>query len=69
MKEHILAAMINDLRDIAIKYHDHECLRENIRTRVLQGLHDDTQWYRDIKTQKSTSMVELMNTPMTNFNR
>lgn len=46
MKEHILAKMINDLRDTAQKYHGHDCLRELIRTTVLQALHDDVEWYR-----------------------
>lgn len=47
MKEHILAKMINDLRDMAVKYHDHDCLRELIRTIVLQGFHDDEQWHKE----------------------
>lgn len=28
MKEHIQTQMVNELKDIAIKYHDHGCLRE-----------------------------------------
>lgn len=49
MKEHIMAKMINDLRDISIKYHDHDCLREVIRTTVLQAIHDDEEWARQYK--------------------
>lgn len=59
MKEHILAKMINELRDTAVKYHDHDCLRELIRTTVLQAFHDDAEWYREYgkvagKTQITT---------------
>jgi len=30
MKEHIQSQMVNELRDIAIKYHSCQCLREVI---------------------------------------
>ncbi len=51
MKEHILRDMINQLRDIAVQYHGHDCLREMIRTCVLQGLHDDSEWYRCVESK------------------
>ena len=30
MKGHVFAEMVNELRDCAIKYHDHQSLRERI---------------------------------------
>ena len=35
MKHHIVAKFINDLKLVAIKYKDHQCLREQIR-KVVQ---------------------------------
>lgn len=52
MKEHILAKLINDLRDISIRYHAHGCLRELIKVRVNQALDEDKKWkaeHGDIK--------------------
>lgn len=46
MKEHILRECINELRDIAVKYHDHDCLREMVQSRLLQAFHEDIEWYR-----------------------
>lgn len=36
--DHELRELVNDLRDIAVKYHDHGCLRELISSRVTEAL-------------------------------
>jgi len=38
MKDHQVAALINDLRDIAIKYHGFGCLRGFIRDRLMPDI-------------------------------
>lgn len=38
MKDHEIALFVNRLRDIATKYHAHQCLRELISQEVLRSL-------------------------------
>ena len=35
MKDHQIAMLVNDIRDIAVKYHDFQCLRELIHSRLV----------------------------------
>jgi len=35
MKDHEIAKLVNDLRDIAVQFHDSGCLRETIRRRLV----------------------------------
>lgn len=41
--DHELRELVNDLRDIAVKYHEHGCLRELISNRVAEALRRDRQ--------------------------
>ena len=38
MKDHQVAQLVNELRDVAIKYHDKQCLRSVISSRVISAL-------------------------------
>ena len=41
LKDHEVRELVNDLRDIAIKYHGYQCLRELIAERVMDALKKD----------------------------
>lgn len=45
MKEHILREMVNELRQIAVMYHKHQCLRELISVCVNKYLDMNVDWY------------------------
>lgn len=47
MKEHIQAAMVNELCNVARRYHDYGCLRELLRNVVEKGLKADADWNKD----------------------
>jgi hypothetical protein len=38
LKDHEIALLVNDLRDIAIKYHDTQQLRERISDVIVKAL-------------------------------
>lgn len=37
MKAHVFRELVNTLRDIAVKYHDHQSLRERIAHAMLEA--------------------------------
>jgi hypothetical protein len=47
MKPHIQREMNNELRDIAIKHHAHECLREIIAKCTHKYLDKQSEWERE----------------------
>lgn len=47
MKEHIKAQMINNLRDIAIEFHDHQSLRQRILGAVNDAEEADRWWHKE----------------------
>lgn len=47
MKEHIQAQFTNELRDIAIAYHDYELLRELLARAVEKYLRLNEEWYKE----------------------
>lgn len=49
MKEHIQASMVNELRYIAIMYHEHQSLRERISMCVNNALKRDMEWKEEHK--------------------
>ncbi len=51
MKEHIQRELVNDLRRIAVVYHNHQCLRELIGDRVSKALKDNDDWYNEENRQ------------------
>jgi len=38
LKDHEIAKLVNDLRDVAVQYHDHQSLRERIAELVLPAV-------------------------------
>ena len=38
MKDHEIAQLVNQLTDIAKKYHDHDCLREKISKAIKPAI-------------------------------
>lgn len=41
LKDHEVRELVNDLRDIAKKYHDYQCLRELIANRLMDTIKKD----------------------------
>lgn len=51
MKDHQIAAVVNQLRDIAVTYHDHQSLRERI-AQVVRGCKPGTDKVQILVTQQ-----------------
>lgn len=52
MKEHIKAKMINNLRDIAKQFHDHQSLRQRILGEIDRAEEADKWWHEEDKYMK-----------------
>lgn len=46
MKEHIQAKFVNNLRDIAVEFHNHQSLRQRILEEVNRALEEDDLWWK-----------------------
>lgn len=44
MKDHEIRELVNHVRDIAIKYHDHQSLRERIAQVIVPALQNADKW-------------------------
>jgi hypothetical protein len=64
MKDHEIAKLVNDLRDIAVQFHDFGCLRETIHRRLvpeieqLQALFDVQQKMNQHLASSNTGLAE-----------
>ncbi len=68
MKEHIVAKMVNALRDCAIKYHDYGCLRELILGIVSEAFKEQEEWDKSHNTTEvrcSAKQSDLVEVPST----
>lgn len=54
LKPHEYRELVNDLRDIALKYHGAGCLRELINRRLGQSVKIETKNERDRNNQQSS---------------
>ena len=59
MKEHIQREMVNELRDIALKYHGHGCLRQLIHDCVGRRLREDEEWWKPFVDQHIKRQAEI----------
>lgn len=52
MKEHILRECVNQLRLVAIEYHNHQSLRERILKTVSNAVEEDKKWQLENSKQQ-----------------